>query len=236
MARSLEIRKVCELALQKIGSFSINDTGARANEMERAREWLDMVVGHICATQRRWWMVENTGSVVLQDGVDSYSLAASLGVPSESIEFVIGVWRTQPTGGERVPVEIMRRQEWEARTILSGGPPAQVYIDRSNTPTMLVSPVPAAPISYGLDLVWQSFVPDLTSGPETTKLSKIRKAWNLALVHALAAELGDGPIRKLPADEVRDMQRTATRLLDDLDAYENLEHADEPRRVEYNDF
>jgi hypothetical protein len=232
---TLEIRQVCELALQKIGAFSINDAAASAEELERARSWLDMVVGHMCAQRRRWWLVENTGTVTLAAGINSYVLPTALGVAADSIEFVIGAWRVQVDGPERVPFDLMRRQEWEATTRLTSGPPNQGYIDRATTPTLYVNPVPSD-LSYNLDVVWQSFSPDLVSTSAATPLPKIRRAWNFALVHALAAEIGDGPIRKLPADEVKGMRDTAKRLLADLDAYEDQEHADEPRRTEYNDF
>ena len=56
---------------------------------------------------------------------------------------------------------------------------------------------------------------------------------HFSLLLALAAQIGNGPVRKLPADEVRDMKAEAGGLLTDLEAYEDHEQANEPRRVEF---
>jgi hypothetical protein len=67
-------------------------------------------------------------------------------------------------------------------------------------------------------------------------MDEVRENWHLFLVTALAAEIGNGPVRKLPADEVREMQVTAKALLYDLMDYDSHEQADEPRLVAVNPF
>jgi len=235
MSRVLTIREVCEQALRKIGTYSINDTGARAGEMDVAAFWLDMTIGHLAAKKRRWWLVPVTSSFTLVAGQTAYPLRATLdGAPE--IQAVVGVWTVALDGARREPLEMMRRQEWEARTVTTGGPPTGCYVDRSNDPTLLINPVPAAPTLYQIEVVGQAFASDLSAASSDTGLVDLRRTWNLWAVTALAAELADGPIRKAPADEVRDARQRAQQLENDLDAWDAHEQADEPRRVSYNDF
>ncbi|MBU8540182.1 phage adaptor protein [Falsiroseomonas tokyonensis] len=236
MARILEIRELCERALRKIGSYSINDSGARPREMEEARFWLDMVVAAVAARRRIWWLVPATAPIQLTAGQASYNLTAVLphGAP---VSHVVAVYLVNLEDGSREQVDNVRRSEWEARAAeITSGPPQMVHIDRLPDPTLQVWPTPTAPLTHRLDVVVQRCSPDLTQGASTEKLLGFREAWNLYLVTALAAQLANGPVRKAPADEVRDMQLEAARLLSDLEAYDAHEQANEPRRVAYNDF
>lgn len=235
MARILEIREICERALRKIGTYSIRDSGADAAELEEARYWLDMLMGHLAADLRTWWLVPDTAPLALTAGQQSYTLATVLpaGDPSASIISVASVALAAPNGREDVP--IFRRWEWEARdaTIVTG-PPRAVYIDRSPDPKLLVWPTPSLPLTHRLEVVFQRVSPDLVSGPMTERVLKFRQAWNLYMVVALAAQIGNGPVRKLPGDEVRDMQMEADRLLFRLQSYDGHEQAGEPRIAAHN--
>lgn len=240
MSRLLSINEVCERALRKIGAFSINDAGADAASMEEARWWLDMVVGHIAATNRRWWLVPDTVPVTLTAGTAIYPVTTAIGsAAAVGILHVVSAWRVSLTDeSDRVPVSILRRREWEEREGAGdAGLVDGIYVDRADIPTIRVHRTPADPVGHRLDVVYHRFAPDLSprAGRAHVPLAGLRQSWNLALVHALAAEIGNGPVRKLPGDEVRDMQQTARRLLNDLDAYDAHEQANEPRRVEFYD-
>lgn len=236
MARAFTLNEICERALRKIGAYSINDTGADTASMAEARFWLDMIVSHVAMKQRRFWLLPSAYSLTLTAGVGAYNLRTSItGAPT--LEFIVGVQAIPLTGtADPLPVEVMRRQDWEALPRESGGTPAWCWIDRTDDPTLHLLPTPAAPIQYNLEVLAQRFPSDTTSLQSTAPMPDVSRAWNLFLVTKLASELGDGPVRKLPADEVRGMQDSAARYLFDLERYEQREHADEPRRVSYNDF
>lgn len=236
MARILSTREICERALRKIGAFSINDTAARAEELEEARLWLDMMLGHRAATKRAWWLVPETQAVTLTAAISSYGLKDAL-AGDPDILAVVGAWAVSTDGSlTRTPLAIARRPEWENRSVTTGGPPALVYIDRTDSPVLQVNPIPAAPIAHTIEVVWQRQPSDLVAANWTTPNRDFREAWNMWVVSALAAELADGPVRKAPGDEVRAMRADARRLLDELEAWDAQEHADEPRRTAYNDF
>lgn len=235
MARTMEVREVCERALRKIGTYSIRDTGADAAELAEARHWLDMVVAHVTTGRRRtWWLVQQTIPLTLEAGVIAYDLTDLMSGASP-ISHVIKVTAVETQTGRRTPVDIVRRWMWEERDISESGPPAMVYIDRGTEPTLNVWPIPTSPVTHSLDLVIQRESPDLVTGVVTEQMAAFRNAWNLYLVTALAAQLGNGPVRKLPQDEVRDMQAEAERLLRDLEAFDAHEQANEPRRIMFHD-
>lgn len=235
MPRLLTVNEICERALRKIGEFSINDDGAAPVALEEARHWLDMVVGHTGSRQRAWWLVRESLNLTLLPGVATYDLAASLpGAPP--VQHVIAVWAVPLAGGEPIEMEVMRRQEWEAQDATRISRPETVYVDRSRTPSLRVWPTPPNPVQHRLRIMHQRFAADTTQLDPVQSIPDLRETWNLYLVTALAKQIGNGPIRKMPADEVREMEAEAQRLLNDLEAYDAHEQAGEPRRVAYIDF
>lgn len=237
MPRVLEAREICERALRKIGSYSIRDASADGTEMAEARFWLDMIVGHIASRQRTWWLVPGTARLTVTAGVTSYDLQTNLtGLPK--VQHVVSLYSVAAADGTSVEIPLLRRQEWEAldRSDTATGQPTAAYVDRRARPTLLIWPAPAATPTHNLDVLYQQFSDDSTAKAVTAPLDRVRESWNLFLVTRLAADIGNGPIRKLPADEVREMQTTAAALLFDLEAYDSQEQAGEPRLVAYNDF
>lgn len=237
MPRILSVNQFCERALRKIGSYSINDAGARPEEMEEARWWLDMLVGHLAARKRTWWKVPETATLTLREGVQDYSLDAELSPASASGEqFVIQVFLDDADTGEEIhQISLLQRKEWEElEQRQDSGEPECAYVDRHRSPTLRLSPVPDAARSYRLRVIFQSYAPDFTAMAWNNRSdTEIRQSYNLYIVTALAAQIGNGPVRKLPADEVRDMKAEAGGLLSDLEAYEDHEQANEPRLVQF---
>ena len=268
MSHFFSIGEICERSLRKIGAFAIRSSGARKEEVDEARYWLDMVVGHQTSRMRTWWMVAGSGTFSLTPGISSYNLQTALGTTQapNGLQFVIECFlfnTSTMTDIHQLPQR--RRQEWEHRelggpgsqprdyspetdgpfawtndvsavTPITPGVPTICYIDRAQSPTMLISPPPDTVQPYGVRVLFQSFPTDQTAGVSNAKMTQIRTAWNLWVVTALAAQIANGPVRKLPADEVADMKKEAMQLRDELESFENMEHANEPRRVFYTDF
>jgi hypothetical protein len=238
MSQALSVADICQRALRKIGAYAIRSSGARSEEMEEARYWLDMLVGHQVSRKRTWWQVPATAALALREGVQEYSLDAELapGASRNGEQFVIQAYLDDATTGEVIhEISLRSRREWEDMDQRQrAGIPEFAYIDRHQSPTMLLSPVPDGVRSYTVRLVFQSYSPNFRAMAWNNHTdSSVRSSWNLWLVTALAAQIGNGPVRKLPADEVRDMKQEAGQLLTDLEAYEDHEQANEPRRVEF---
>lgn len=237
MPQLLTIRQVCERALRKIGAYAINDEGASAEEMTVAQEWLDLVVGHVTGRQRTWWLVPETVTISLTAGQTSYALGSTT-LPGVDVQHAISVRARKLIDGRMEPIEISRREEWDARDTTQGaGEPQMVYVSReAPQPTLFIHPAPPDPLTHDLALTYQRFSTDMKAASVNTPLPDLRPTWNLYLITALAYELGNGPVRKLPGDEVKEMKDAAAVLLADLEAYDNHEQANEPRRTAFNDF
>lgn len=239
MPRLLTVREICERALRKIGEYSIIDQGADAAAMEEARYWLDMVIGHITADQRTWWLVPDTFSFTLTKDAASFDLLDQMATaaPEAGVQFPIEMFVASPSSARFEPVEIVRRQAYEEiQDKARGGRPEIVYIDRRNTPTAYLWPVPDQD-GYSARLVAQAYVSDLTKAktvnPEFT--FEARRAWNLYIVTALAYEIGSGPVRTLPDAEVARLEKRSKGLLEELWAYDNHEQANSPKLVAFHD-
>lgn len=232
MARLLTVRDVCERALRKIGAYSIRDTGARADEMDEARHWLDMVIGHVASLKRTWWLVPSTLRLTLTPATAAYNLRTTLS-DEPAVQHVVALHVVDLATNQNRPLPILRRTEWEGRDKhLPAGPACAAWIDRTRDPVLHLHPAPPSPVAQAIDVTFQRFAPDRSGGTWTQRLDEIRDGWNLYLVTALAAEIGDGPVRKLPGDEVRAMKMDAKRFYEELLAYDDHEQADEPRLVE----
>lgn len=262
MSTVYSIETIIDRALRKVGAFAIRQAGPRPEEVEEARYWLDMTVAHEASRARTWWLVENSATFLLTTGIDTYNLPSVLGGTQapDGVQFVVmAVLYDLKTGQDICELPIVRREEWEQRSLpidLSGiarqrdtdvggfdsdtpqpaiapGAPRFCYIDRMQSPTMHISPIPDK--GYGIRIVFQGFSPDFIAPATLSRQTKLRSAWNLWIVTALSAQIGNGPIRKLPADEVADMKREAQSLRDDLEAYEAQEQSNVPRVIRYYD-
>lgn len=236
------INELCERSLRKIGTFGIRDSGARPAEMEEARYWLDMHMGHVVGTKRTWWNVPRSATFQLTAGTTEYDLISNLGAAAapDGVEFVIGVYLLgQPVGGVQTllrEVKVVRRQEFEVLTPDASDvaqSPTICYIDRKQRPTLFFLEAPDANQTYWAKLLFQSYAPNLVSQRGVNREALFRSSYTLYIVTALAALIGDGPVRKLPADEVKTMKQDRDKLWLDLEGYEDQEQNNAPARVNF---
>lgn len=266
--RILTQNEICERALRKIGATAIRSAGARPEEMNETRYWLDMLMGHVGARKRTWWLVQNTATAVLTPGIWNYDLATLLGprTTAGGIQAIVDVWigdngtpgtDAYPNVGGWQPEEDdegtrplverngllrlgnLRRQEWEAVQVVDlpdnvkqTGRPQFCHVDRNDKPSISFSPCPDDGGPYTIRVLFQSYSPDFVSAQGNTTLARARETWNLCIVTGTAREIGNGPVRKLPADEVREMKMEFDSLLTDLENYDDEEQAG-PGRVAF---
>ena len=231
---------VLQRALRKIGAFPISSSGARPAEMEEARYWFDMMVGHLASRERTWWLVPETATFPLTAGEKEYSLADVIVSDDiqDGLQAIVAVWVDDATTGATLgQVSILRREEYEAEvgySVNASGPPASCYIDRAQRPTLRFVQAPDAAVSYRARVVYQTYAPDLRTGRDIKKLERFRTTWDLYLTLGLSALIADGPVRKLPRDEVMDMKSDAAKYLHDLESYDAHEQHDDPVVVQFH--
>lgn len=238
MTRLLTAKEICERSLRRIRAFPITETAAQPEDLAEALFYLDMMVGYVAGTNRLFFLVPATLSMALTGGEQTYDIVDTLAAnaPDDGVQFPIEAILVDPSGN-RSPLNIVSRQAFEEHSDLTQavGEPVEVHIDRLQGPTLRTYPtLDSTATGYSIDLVVQTFAPDLTksNGQQVTSL---RAAWNLWAVIQLAIYIGGGPVRTLPEAQIKRDQDQADKLLNELQQYENREHTGAPR-VAFRDF
>jgi hypothetical protein len=247
------IEEICTRALRRIGAFSINDASPEKGDLEEARHWLDLHVGHLAGTTRLEWLRPVSFSIPLLSGEQSYSLrptnlssqtAQSLlsqgldairvnSVPSDGMQFPVAAMLKQ--GDNESELTILRRHEWDAITNKAQtGSPTVIFIDHTMEPILYVHPIPTSD-DFSIELSVVTFHPDLAKvKPERKPV--LRQSWGLWAVTVTALACGRGPVRRLPAQEIDSLEKEAKGYQTELIAFENDDAAlGRPRRTVYND-
>lgn len=224
--QTLSNKQVAEAALKKIGEYSINDNSADGAALDEALFWLDQVVGFFTATDDAYWLVDNTFPIAMVADQVSYNLENALltNAPEEGVLFVVSANITDGNNRD-TPLPINRRDEYEAiENKTTSGTPQLIYVDRQTpTETMFVYPVPITGTTEIINVVIRKYSEDLTK-KRVAATSGLPPEWQLWMIAATAAEIGNGPVRKLPVNEIRALKADADMLLKRLHSYTNREH------------
>lgn len=234
MAGLFSVADICERALRKIGAFSINDSAADGEELQEAAFWLDMILAEQAETEACFWLRPSTITKALTADTPSYVLSELMGTnyPQDGLVNVVNAWLTD--GSNDQPLGRLRRKEYENLSQKdASGRPSAIYIDRLSAPTeqtIYITPVPAT-TGLSLNLLVQSSTPEV-SNLKDVKSHGLRAGWQRALVRELAAEIGDGPVRRLDSGKIDRWRRDAEMALKGLQKYNssNTERVG-PRRV-----
>jgi len=223
--RLLTAAQLAEGALRRIGALGPHDAGADADELDVALHHLDLVVGELAGAMTCTWLVPAELVLPLAAGTRSYDLKVALGAdwPENGLQFPLSAW-LQDSGGRRRALAIARRRGFLAHADPDEpGEPREVYIDRRHPPTLATWPVIAQPGS-ALVLHVQTFASDLReSGGNRPHL--LPAAWQRWGELATAADIGDGPVRRLQGDALARLRQEREVAKRALAAHQNREHA-----------
>lgn len=108
MSANLQVAKVAELALGKIGAFTVNMLAPDPSEVMRSIEWLDIIVAELAGDNRCFWLTPATTVSVLSANVASYTLSTLLGVdyPADGILFPVAAY-IRDSSGTDVEVDLI---------------------------------------------------------------------------------------------------------------------------------
>lgn len=237
MSANLKVSEVAELALGKIGAFTTNMLAANPDDLARTVKWIDMVVANLAGNNECFWLHPATTVSLLTANVAQYNLGTLLGTnyPTDGIQFPIAAY-IQDSSGNDTEIDIVSREKYESiDDKTSTGVPEIVYIDRLvNASQAYFWPVPVDS-TYSLRLVFQTFAPNLTGGSPSgagNVAARFSAEWNMWLVTATAAEIGDGPVRRLPVSEIVEFRQSAGFMLNNLIGYANREKTTTPNRTQ----
>ena len=236
MSKLWKASGICERSLRKIGAFSINDSAADPEELHEALFWLDLAVAELAGTERCHWLIPATLTITLSADTASYDLSTAIGsdYPTDGVIFPIEAWLRDDDDND-TPLEIIRRRDYEdISDKADSGSPDRIYIDRLNADqNLFVYPVPSAAGEF-IRLVCQSYAANLTCGtPDQggNDAHGFSAAWQRWMILQNAADIGSGPVRRLPSSEVNDMRQQAEGARARLMAYSNREKTSQPRRT-----
>ena len=219
-------------ALMKINEITPNDPAADATSLALAISWLDMALAHHLSTNYFWFLIPDQFTIALTAGDNDYDLLAELGAswPQDGLIFPIEAKLIDDAGNPH-GVDIIRRDKWDDLDQTTTGPPDKVYFDRSSklTLVMRVHPMLATGVTgWSIRLTAQRYGTRLTGGGQNPSvLTDLSAAWNLWATTMLAAELGDGPIRRLDNTTITRWKGEAKQYLDDLKRFAGDQHADD---------
>lgn len=233
--------EIAERALRMIGAFSINDSAPQPEEVAESLYWLDMLIGHVAGTSRRFWLLKDELRIPLQAAVSTYTLSVELAQQiTRGVQFPTAAMLEDTSTGRRTPLPIVSQQRF--REIVEPGrlgTPCEIFIERLNDPKLFTWPVPQAnDVGKTIILTVQTFNDSVKPKGVTggsglgNEVPGLKAAWNLWVVVALATLIGNGPVRKLPIETIRQNGQMAAGLLDQLESFENREHDNVPQHVQ----
>ena len=213
----------------------MNDTAADPVEMERALYWMDMAVAEVVETNRCWWLLPVTIVKALTADTVNYDLSDFLGTsnPSDGILFPVSAFLRDSSSHDE-PIDIIRREEYEAvPKKTESGRTTKIFIDRLTDDQNLYVHPQVTDATYSLGLIVQVYSPSVLAGAKIdgNLAHGFSAGWQRFLVNATAAEIGSGPVRRLPLAEVTDIRAQAAVSLANLFGYANREKVSEPRRT-----
>lgn len=231
MARLYASNDIAERSLRMIGEFPITDEAVDSAKLTEALHWLDMLLAEKAGTAGDVvWLIPASFTLDLVGGTQAYDIMNDATDPPETgIVYVIDAQYVDENGNSK-PLKLLNRRDFDAITDSDqSGDPEAIHVDRRNEPTLKTWPTPAAGVTgKSIRLTVQTYAPSLTgagsddNGNAETAID-MPAAWNLWAVTALAAEIGDGPVRKLPEGTVTRRRKRAEELWDNLEAHANRE-------------
>lgn len=236
MSKLWKASGICERALRKIGAFSVNDTAADPEELAEALYWLDLAVAELAGTEQCQWLIPTTLSIALTANTANYDLSDALGTanPTDGVLFPIEAW-LRDSDGLDTPIDIIRRRDFEdIEDKDKAGVTDRIYIDRLNEDqNIFIYPV-VDESGYSIRLLCQTYAPNMLSGtPEGggNIAHGFSAEWQRWLILQNAADIGSGPVRRLPPGEINDIRQQAAISRAALMAYSNREKVSQPRRT-----
>lgn len=214
MSRLFNVAKIAEMALQRIGAYAVNDTQADAAEMERTIEWMEIAVSEFSGTEHAALFEYQTLSATLTPGTASYVLADLYAPnwPTEDMAFAIRAQiRTAAGNANDYDIDLIDRQKYlDIGNKEQTGLASQAWIERTTTPKIYLDHVPPVDSAYVLMLTFQTYARDLMGGSSEGQgniAHGFRAEWQNWLTLNTACEIGAGPVRRLPLQELRDMRQ-----------------------------
>lgn len=231
MPKLLTAADIAEHALRQAGVYSVYDSGPDAASFQVTLERLDLLLAETVGSYNFWWFVPTSEEIALVSGQEEYDLTALLDTDLQFIQHVFLL-----RDGKAEELTQLRRDKYDEYKAEpeTDGTPHSIYIERKTSPSAFVVP-PTSLTTDRLLVTGQEYSPDVTQ--ENGQVDhRFPAAWQRAMILQLAADIGSGPVIKLPRDELKDLKEDAGTAFRRLDAFNNREQVRKARFVKTRNF
>ena len=222
-------RELATKVLERIGAFTVNDTGPDPIDLDRALEWMELEIALLAGTERCQWLIPAALEFTLDADEASFNLRDKAGTDMGSLLLMYPISAyIRNSSDDDTEIDLVRRTVYETHIVKdTSGTPEEIFIDRANAdPTAYVWPVPADS-TLSLRLVFQTYARSIlgnASDGESGNLSlDFDRAWQLWIINKTALATGDGPIRQLGNDKLTRLRGDADSTLAKLLSRQNKE-------------
>lgn len=215
MADTVTAASIAGGALRKVGAFPASKRDPNPHELRVAVDELDKLCSHIGAARQLPWL-RRTYRFAIAAGTSTLALWQATqepvvaGDPPVEIERWDSAHLVDPVTTRRRPVTLWREGEWRERCQENRvGPPEYAWVEHTLEPVLHLYPTPdAGHDGWTLELIGCVEAPNLAEDNGAVEIP-MPKSWRLFLETALAVILGKGPIRRLEAADIVQLQADA---------------------------
>jgi len=202
MAKLFSAREICTLAMRLAGVVAPQDTAAAESNTLVALSYLDLILGEKSGTTRLWFLVPVDLTFTYTADADSVDISALLGSNNR-----IDMLRAAYNADTDDEIALLRREDFDK--IRNGGtfpfaPGRKLYVasDGDDTYTAYMRPVPTEALSVRVTGNKLSTTVTAATGSSSNLAHGFETAWQRWMIYALAADIGNGPLARLPTDRV----------------------------------
>lgn len=202
MAKLFNAREICTLALRRIGVVAKDDSSVADAILLTALQHLDMLLAEKAGTTRLWFLSPQELTFTYAADSESVDISSLLGANNR-----LDMLRAAYDDDTDDEITLLRRAEFDiikngGALDYTSGRTLFVAPDGDDTYTAYLRPVPTTALSIRVTGTKLSPSVSLATQSSATMAHGFETAWQRWMVYALAADIGDGPLARLPEERL----------------------------------
>lgn len=217
MAALYTARDIAVLALRMIGVVAPQDSEASEGKILIALQILDLILAEKAGTTRFWFMTPQNATFNYAANSTSVDLTGLLG--SNKLDFVRYAYNDDTSD----PITLLRRDEYDlfkqGLFPFITGRALYIATDGDDTYTAYLLPTPTSAVT--IRLTGNKFSTSVSAAVRSSSdvPHGFEVAWQRWMVHALAADAGNGPLARIPEERLSRWSRIADNSFAILNSY-----------------
>lgn len=219
MSKLFSAREIGVLALRKIGVVSALETSANEGKLLVALQQLDLILSEKSGTTRLWNFVPQELTFSYTADAESVNITSLLGANN-----TLDMFKAAYNDDTDDEITLLRRDEFDLYKNgglfpFITGRVLYVASDGDDTYSAYLRPVPTEAIT--IRITGQRFSPSVSDATSSSSnlAHGFEKPWQRWMVYALAADIGDGPLARIPETRLADWRGIAHESWVKVNAY-----------------